>query len=245
MAEKDEITSLSKSGVAHVIVDDVNITELADEDQHHLGTVRRLRDGAVITIGDGRGRWRTASLKRPLKGRTRSRLEIEFTSEIFEQPRREPPIIVGFCLPSLDRASWALQKMTELGVDRIHLLSSQFSSIRRDGLELGGVDLNRLGRVMREAAMQSRSAFLPQLEPISDLDAFVGLHPDSGVCTVGGTDTLGLNTPVVVGPEGGFTDSEVELFSRKFELSNNILRSETAAVLVSGVLAMKRLRLLH
>lgn len=235
---------LALSGVAHVIVDDISAAELAEEDQHHLGTVRRLRSGDSITLGDGRGLWRTAVLRLREKGRGRRRLGLEFTSEVFSESREEPPIIIGFCLPSLDRASWALQKMTELGVDRVHLLHSQFSSTRLAGLEEGGRELVRLQKVVREAGMQCRAAFLPRLEPIITLESFAEMYPTCGACTLGGDSLLQLDVPVAVGPEGGFAHSELELFSRKFDLGRNILRSETAAVVVSGVLSLQRAGLL-
>ena len=235
---------LALSGVAHVIVDDITTVELAEEDQHHLGTVRRLRSGDPITLGDGRGGWRTAVLRLGDKGRGRKPLDLEFTSEVFSEAREEPPIVIGFCLPSLDRASWALQKMTELGVDRVCLLHSQFSSTRQAGLEEGGRELARLQKVVKEAGMQSRAAFLPILEPLMSLESFAAIYPTSGVCTLGGDSMLELGITVVVGPEGGFTRSELALFSRKIDLGRNILRSETAAVVVSGVLSLQRAGLL-
>ncbi|MDA8081326.1 MAG: RsmE family RNA methyltransferase [Actinomycetota bacterium] len=238
------MTSLAESGVAHVVVEDLHRAELTEEDQHHLGAVRRLRTGDAITLGDGQGRWRVALLRETGRSRGKACIQIDFSGEIFQETRQEPPIVVGFCLPSLDRAGWALQKMTELGVDQIHLLYSKFSSVRKSGLETDGNDLKKLARVIREAGMQSRSPFLPTLFPIESLESFVEMYPGCGVCTQGGTDALELGVPTVVGPEGGFIHSELELFSRRFGLGRNILRSETAAVVVSGILSVRRLGLL-
>ena len=236
--------SLAESGVAHVVVEDLHRAELSEEDQHHLGAVRRLRTGDPITLGDGRGRWRVAFLRESGRNRGKASIQIDFSGEIFQETKQEPQIVVGFCLPSLDRAGWALQKMTELGVDEIHLLHSKFSSVRKTGLGKDGNDLNKLARVIREAGMQSRSPFLPTLFPIAALESFVDLYPECGVCTQGGTDSLELGVAAVVGPEGGFISSELELFSRKFGLGRNVLRSETAAVVVSGLLSMRRSGLL-
>ncbi len=236
--------AIAESGIAHVLAEDLLVAELGEADQHHLGTVRRLRSGDPITVGDGKGRWRTAVILRGNKGSGKSGIQIEFSSEIFEESRPLPEIVAGFCLPSLDRARWALQKMTEIGVDSVHLLYSTHSSIRRSGLESGGHEFGKLLEVVREAAMQSRSPFLPKLVPIDSIENFVAAHPKCGVCTYGGKSGLSVGDPVVIGPEGGFSDSELELFVRRYSLGNNVLRSETAAVLVSGVLAMKRSGLL-
>ncbi len=242
--QKESLPTLSGSGVAHVIVDDLAVERLTHEDLHHLATVRRLKSGDRITLGDGNGKWRIAVLRPDGRSQQRNRVDIEFVSDVHVSANQEPPIVVGLCLPSLDRASWALQKMTELGVDRIHLLHSRFSSVREAGLERGGREFARLQRVIREAGMQSRSAFLPNLEPIMSIGDFPGMYPACGICTLGGNGSLELEVAVVVGPEGGFSESELELFANKIDLGHNVLRSETAAVAVSTVLSMKRAGLL-
>ncbi|TAN28103.1 MAG: 16S rRNA (uracil(1498)-N(3))-methyltransferase [Actinomycetota bacterium] len=244
MTSKPANPVLAESGIAHVIAQDLLAPELSEDVQHHLGTVRRLRTGDAITVGDGDGRWRTAILARDARGSNRGGIRIEFSSEIFEEARLSPEIVAGFCLPSLDRARWALQKMTEIGVDTVHLLYSTFSSTRRSGLEAGGSEYEKLLDVVREAAMQSRSPYLPRIVPIDSLENFVNMYPKCGVCTYSGESALIASEPVVIGPEGGFSDFELELFSRKYSLGRNVLRSETAAVLITGVLAMKRSGLL-
>ncbi|NNN18413.1 MAG: 16S rRNA (uracil(1498)-N(3))-methyltransferase [Acidimicrobiaceae bacterium] len=236
--------TLAESGVAHLLVEDLALPELSADARHHLGTVRRLRDGDAITLGDGQGRWRVAVLRQANKSSGRAGLEIELASEVFEEARQQPELVIGYCLPSLDRAGWAIQKMTELGVDSVFLLHSAFSSARRSGLEDGGHDYAKLQRVAGEALMQSRSPFLTRLSPIRSLESFVELYPQCGVCTAYGNDGLDPSFPVVVGPEGGFSASELGLFTRRIGLGKNVLRSETAAVVVAGVLSMERSGLL-
>ncbi len=233
--------TLASSGVAHLIVDDLSAEQLSEQDSHHFVAVRRLRSGDRVTLGDGKGSWRVAILHANARGKSRDHLvSLELIGQIRTEMRQNPPIIVGFCLPSLDRASWAIQKMTELGVDGVHLLHSEYSSVRQAGFERGGGDLLKLERVAREAGMQSRAAFLPVIEPICDLAAFARLYPGSAMCTLGGDHIPELGLPIIVGPEGGFSQAEMTLFPLKLDLGRNVLRSETAAVAVSAFLALKR-----
>lgn len=231
---------LSGTGVAHVLVADIDDPTLSSYDEHHLGTVRRLKPGEVITIGDGAGRWRTAVIKPGSRSHKERSLEFELTSALYSVPKPNPKIVVGFVFPTLDRASWAIQKMTEVGVDEIHILSSDFSSVRHQGLEASGKEFSKLQKVAREATMQSRRAYLPSLFPLCKIKDFLEQYPECVLCTQGGNDELDPSSPVVIGPEGGFSPAELPLFKKKVALGSNILRSETAAVVASSLLAMKR-----
>lgn len=231
---------LGQAGVAHVLVGDLSEPTLAEEDQHHLGVVRRLRVGDRITVGDGRGSWRLAVVSAPHATKKRRGLVIEFISEIFHEIELEPKIVIGFVVPSMDRAAWAIQKMTEIGVDEVHLLRSRHSSTRMEGFSSTGREYLKLQKVIREAAMQSRAPYLPKLFPIIDLPDFLATFPNSSICTPSGQNFLGLDSPVVIGPEGGFAVEEVLSFAKTITLGRQILRSETAAVVAVGTLSLLR-----
>lgn len=240
MGAVSEANDLARAGVAHLIVENLEAPDFSAEDEHHLLGVRRLRDGEQITVGDGRGSWRIGKVKRSGGGKQSRRLVVDFVSEILHQARLQPTISIGFVVPSMDRATWAVQKMTELGVDRICFVNSKFASARLEGLSVGGKEFGKLGKVVREAAMQSRAAYVPELVPITEIAHFAKLHPTCGMCTVGGEDRPQLGFPAIVGPEGGFSQEEENLFQVKLGLGRQILRSETAAVCVASVLSMQR-----
>lgn len=231
---------LAQLGVAHVLVENIESPELAINDQHHLGVVRRLKNGDLITLGDGRGRWRTATVSVLAQGRRSKGVDLTYLGDIFTESRLLPKIVIGFVVPALDRASWAVQKMTELGVDEIHLLYSKYSSTRIEGLDEAGKEFHKLTRVIREAAMQSRTAHLPELFPIVSLQEFLQYHSECILCTLGSPEVLTPNFPVIIGPEGGFSDEELEMVPRHASLVGNILRSETAVVAASAFLTMTR-----
>ena len=120
-------------------------------------------------------------------------------------------LTVAFAPAKGDRPEWVVQKLTELGVDRIVPLQTARSVVRWDG-ERGRRAVERLRRVAREAAAQSRRAYLPEVSR-SDLAALA--EPPPGPAPVaraelGGPPPAGDST-VAVGPEGGWSDEERRL----------------------------------
>lgn len=129
------------------------------------------------------------------------------------------------------------------------LLSSDRSVVRWEGPRLAS-HLSRLERVARSAVMQSRQVWLPEIAgvvtPVSALVAASSLGAGAGADAAGvavadmggGPLPPGVHT-VLVGPEGGWSDAEREMFARArtpvVALGPGVLRAETAAV-AAGVL---------
>ena len=133
----------------------------------------------------------------------------------------------------LDRPEWIVQKLTELGVDRIVLLHAERSVVRWDDAR-ADKQLGRLRRIAREAGAQSRRVRLPEvsLVPWAELVVRQGValaDPDG--------DPLGPDVDtIVVGPEGGFTHEELEAVPHVVRLSSLVLRVETAAIAAAVLL---------
>ncbi len=141
--------------VAHVFVPDLAAPELDAGDRHHLERVLRLRAGEVVTASDGAGRWVTC--------RWVGGAALEIDGEVVVEPEPTPRVTVVFSPVKGERPEWAVQKLTELGVDRIVPLVAARSVVRWAG-DRGEAVVARWRRVAREAAMQSRRAWLPTVE---------------------------------------------------------------------------------
>jgi 16S rRNA (uracil1498-N3)-methyltransferase len=155
--------------------------------------------------------------------------------ELLREPLRQPTITVAFAPVKGDRPDWAVQKLTELGVDRVVLLRTERSVVRWEGDRAAG-HLERLGRIARGALMQSRGRWLPELES-AEFQSFTGARRDR-MCMATPDCAAGpsLDRPtVLVGPEGGWSLVEESSGLEKVGLGPNVLRAETAAV-VAGVL---------
>ena len=144
-------------------MDDPAHPVLADEDAHHLGRVLRLRDGEEVIAADGHGHWaravwRSAATLEPMAGGT----GVGGDGVVQFEPQDEPALTVAFAPVKGERPEWVVQKLTELGIDRIVPLRTERSVVRWTGAR-GQASVERLRRVAREAAAQCRRVWLPQI----------------------------------------------------------------------------------
>jgi len=206
-------------GGPHVYVKDLDEPALVDEDRHHLARVLRLRDGDSLTVGDGLGRWCPA----------RFGSDLRIDGEVVEVPAPSRTVAVGFALIKGGRPELVVQKLTELGVDRILPLATERSVVRWDEAKVAS-QYERMVRVAREAGMQSRRVRLPEVTPVAPVLSLF----DAAMAEPGG-EALDADVDVLlVGPEGGWTPEELRE-RRRINLGSTILRAETAAI-VAGVL---------
>jgi 16S rRNA (uracil1498-N3)-methyltransferase len=136
-----------------------------------------------------------------------------------------------------------VQKLTEIGVDTIVPLVAERSVVVWPSARVAH-QLARLRRVSREAAMQSRQCHLPEVAPPMTFPEAVALE-GAGLAHPGG-DAPSLARPtILVGPEGGWSDNELDRGVPRVGLGPTILRAETAAVVSGALLAALRSGLVH
>lgn len=219
-----------RTSAAHVFVDDLQLPELDERDAHHLGRVLRLRDGQSVTIGDGRGRWRAAVWRAG---------GVEGEGET-SGPSARPGVTIAAAMPKGDRLEWMVQKLTEIGVAGITLVDCHRSVVRWDAAR-ADAQRQRLSRIVRDAAMQSRQTWLPDLRGPVPLATVLADDGDDAEVVVadpeGAAFDLAAPATVVIGPEGGFTTDEIA-GARLVALGDHVLRVETAAI-VAAVLAAR------
>ena len=212
--------SLRRSA-AHVLVDDVGLPVLDDADAHHVFRVLRVGDGDVVSVTDGRGGWR---LCRAVGS------SIEPVTEIAVEPYPDAPVTIGFAIPKMDRPEWIVQKLAELGVDRIVLLHAERSVVRWDELR-AAKHLTKLARVAVEAAQQSRRVFVPELVgPVPSLSFL----PGAVAAEPGERPDHGGDPVVAIGPEGGWTEGELAAAAGRVSLGPTVLRVETASLVAAA-----------
>lgn len=217
-----------RAASAHVFVDSLLAPELSDDDEHHLRRVLRIRPSDPITLCDGAGSWVVARL-------LAEGLSIE--SEVMSEPRPAPAVVLS-AIPKGERLEWMVQKLTELGVTSLGLIDCARSVVRWDG-DRAQRHAERLRRVAREAAMQSRRAWLPELCGVVPF-ASAAQSPTTAIADPNGEPHLpaAVDT-VLIGPEGGFTAAELELVNLRLSLSHNVLRIETAALAAAVMLTLR------
>jgi 16S rRNA (uracil1498-N3)-methyltransferase len=198
-------------------------------DARHVGAVLRVRPGELVTATDGRG------------GLVSCRYVGGASLEAIDSPTFLPPpsplLTVGFAPVKGDRPEWAVQKLTEIGVDRIVLLCTERAVVRWEG-DRASSHIERLRRVAREALMQSRGRWLPSVAGVTGLSSMLGEGVGlAGVALAdrgGAPPTLDCPT-VLIGPEGGWSQGELGRCRARVGLGPTVLRTETATV-AAGIL---------
>jgi 16S rRNA (uracil1498-N3)-methyltransferase len=220
------MNTLLRDSSAHLFVRSLAEPRLSPEDEHHLDRVLRIDENEPVTVCDGIGSWAVATWSR--------RRGVQLTSVVRKVPEH-PFLSVACAIPKGDKGEFVVQKLTELGIDRIIFFECERSIVRWDD-ERRVKMLDRYRRIAHEAAMQSRRLFLPSLEYCQFADTLD--LPEVVMAEPGGGREIDVTIrTVVVGPEGGFSRAELEFAMPKVSLSKQILRVETAAMVAGAMLA--------
>ncbi len=221
-----------------------NKVTIIGEDFTHLTRVLRLKKEDKITVADGSGNLYFCTLEEIYQKEAVGKI-IKICSDKAE-PSLEVILIQG--LPKGDKLEFIIQKATELGVAGIIPVAMHRSVVQLSKTK--AADRNtRWQRIAQEAAKQCRRSWVPQVEysptfgealDSLDEDALI-LLPWEAERTQGIKEVLKKEgnskkrqIVLLVGPEGGFEDQEVELAKKygaiSLSLGPRILRVETAAL---------------
>ncbi|MCW2529804.1 MAG: rRNA ((1498)-N(3))-methyltransferase [Pseudonocardiales bacterium] len=213
----------------------------------HAATVRRIEVGEWIVLADGHGRFRRAEVTAVGKDALQVRCE---PVQIAAEPARR--IVAVQALAKGDRAELAVELLTELGVDEIVPWSAARSIVQWRG-DRADKSLERWRRTAFEAGKQSRRVRFPVIaDPVSTRGvahligaAGVGLvlHENATVPLAGVPLGEIGDVVIVIGPEGGISDSEVAAFEQvgavTVRLGDPVLRTSTAGAAAIAALSVR------
>lgn len=149
---------------------------------------------------------------------------------------------------------FVIQKATELGAKQILPVTSKYTVVKIENLKDSAKKTEKWQKIAFESCKQCERSKAPEILPSTSLKEAVKLDFDIKIACVERTAEISLKeflrkTPcreeqkiaVFIGPEGGWSDEELELFTEncieKVSLGNMILRAETAAITaLSGVI---------
>ncbi|WIM89379.1 16S rRNA (uracil(1498)-N(3))-methyltransferase [Candidatus Mycobacterium wuenschmannii] len=216
----------------------------------HAATVRRIRVGEELILGDGAGSVGRCVVEETDRDGLRARVV-----ERWQVPPARPPVTVVQALPKSDRSELAIELATEAGVDALVAWRAARCVARWDGAR-AAKGLRRWRAVARAAAQQSRRAHIPTVDGLlstADLVARIGEAAASGGVALALHESaerpltelnLGEATSVllVVGPEGGIAPDELTAFveagAAAVRLGPTVLRTSTAAAVALGALGV-------
>ena len=211
---------------------------LDDSDTRHLVTVLRAKPGHAVTVADGRDTIWSARFRGVADGSA----QVELERATVVEPRR-PAITVVHALPKQRKLDDVVQRLTEMGVDRIVAVHSDRSQVELDERRAAKAAA-RWRAVALAAAKQSRRARLPQIAEVGTWrTAFAAGVPGlvaweestTGLRAVLGEIVDPAALVLGIGPEGGLTPEEVQASGLPHaSLGRDILRTETAAVVAAA-----------
>jgi 16S rRNA (uracil1498-N3)-methyltransferase len=212
---------------------DVSSGKLLPDESRHAIRVLRLQRGDEIRISDGKGKFHTARINSTESGKCG--FEIISTNSL---PARNFSIHLAISpTKNIDRIEWLVEKVVEIGVEKISFLLCAAS-------ERKVVNMERIDKVAISALKQSQQAWLPEINPLVSFGKFITKikAPNKFIAHVdaGNPRQLvhlvkpGADTVVMIGPEGDFNEEELAAAASagfiKVSLGKNRLRTETAGL---------------
>lgn len=223
---------------------------LKGQQAHQIRNVLRMSPGDHIIVLDNQG-WEYEVMLEAVG-------QNEITGQVIEKREAtgEPAVRITLyqSLLKQDKFEWVLQKCTEVGVTRFVPLVTQRSVIRgRDAIS--SKKLGRWRSIITEAAEQSGRGLIPELSPPIDLEGGLAGLGGFKCALIASPETQGVGVrsalrrgdkcapaaiALFIGPEGGFTQEEVERCRASgavtISLGRRILRTETAAVVAASLI---------
>lgn len=214
---------------------------LPSESSHHLANVLRMKLDAEIHLFNEQDGEFLARISKIKKGSVE--VQVERQLAVFAKPA----LLITLCLGISrgDRMDFGIQKSVELGVNKILPFYSEHGDIRikADRLEK---KLSHWQRIALSASEQSGRIDVPEvMAPVELTDCVAMSNTNKLVFDPSGESSLnGLQVEddllVVIGPEGGFSESELELARRNHcsitKLGPRVLRTETAPIAALAIL---------
>ncbi|MBR2449822.1 MAG: 16S rRNA (uracil(1498)-N(3))-methyltransferase [Clostridia bacterium] len=227
-----------------------NKAKITGADYNHITNVLRLKVGEEILISV-----LGASHLSKIEDIDDSAVTVEIIKENYQDTSLPVKIHLFQGLPKSDKLELIIQKTVELGVESITPVEMERCVVKLDGKKKDGKTA-RWQAIAESAAKQSKRTNIPKvesvlsykqmLEKIRDLDLFI-IPYENAKGMQATKETLqsiksGMSVGVLIGPEGGFSDNEIELAkvlnAKTVSLGKRILRTETAAITAVSMLML-------
>lgn len=208
---------------------------LPESDSQHCVRVLRMKEGDNLEVVDGKG---VRYLCRLIDAHSKhAHVEI-IRKEELQLPWKNRITVAVAPTKHLDRMEWMVEKLTEIGVNRIVPLLCRYSERKE-------LKVERLEKIAVSAMKQSLKATLPIISPMTPIKEFIKSDESTQKFIAYCDPTIerqllskqyeaNADTTILIGPEGDFSIDEIKLAIETgyapISLGENRLRTETAAV---------------
>ena len=224
----------------------LTVTLGADE-ARHLRDVLRLKPNDVAYVFNGAGREFRCVVVDPRRDSAELRIDSEVRTA---RPESQLQLELGVALLKGEKFDLVVQKVTELGVQRIVPVTTRHADIQLRDESDASKRVARWQRIALEATKQSGRGFVPTVSTPTSFESFLSGTENAELCLMfserkgGGLWLISGRAPLsvaaLIGSEGGWSDEEIEA-AREHEfhvitLGGRILRAETAAIAATALL---------
>lgn len=223
--------------------------EIVLKDKYHLHKLKdvlRLKEQQNLYVFDGKGKeW-----EYKINKKSKNEILLTMIKKSRESEKEKTILTLGFPLTQEKKIDFILQKATELGISAL----APFICARSLNVDAGQSKIKRWRKIIVEACRQSERLWIPQIYSPISLNKLIYKHFDLKILAYPGKIKKIKIPPKkqsqaeqsilsLVGPEGGFSVKELETFKKNnfsfTSLSLNTLRTETAAIFVTGLIRRK------
>lgn len=224
---------------------------ITGEDVKHIKNVLRMKEGEEVRISDGVGGDFFCTIEKVTSEEVLAKILPKEAGNT-ELPNR---IFLFQAVPKGERMEYVIQKAVELGVYEIIPVEMKYCVVRLDDKKKEK-KRERWQAIAKSAAKQAKRSRIPEIHPVMSYDKAVEYAKNCQLCLVsyenergmkGTREVLkkiepGMDISVMIGPEGGFSEEEIEMVREEMEvlsLGKRILRTDTAAITVMSMLMLE------
>jgi 16S rRNA (uracil1498-N3)-methyltransferase len=218
-------------------------------DIHHIRDVLRLKSQNEVEVFDEQRNDYLCSIKKIMA----SKITLHIKEKKALPGQGRVSITIACAIPKKSLMDEVIDKLTQLGVERIIPLETQHVIVRLDA-DKKSARLERWRKIAQSAAQQSHRNTLPVIEPVKSVEEVLALADNYDlklIPTLSGKRRLlkdiinaahPKNILILIGPEGDFSPAEVKLACSKgclpVSLGELVLRVDTAAIAVASYLLL-------
>jgi len=227
-------------------ISDKNITIKDKKEIHHIVDVLRFEIGDKVVVFNGEG----VEFAGTIKGISKDCINISIDKQ-YQAKKRSFAVTLACAIPKKAKFDFIVEKITELGVDRIIPLETERSEVRFKNDRMLS-KISHFRQVAISASKQCQRSIVPKVEEVTNFkDALkavqkydLAIFPTLEGERIGMAEALkgfaGKEIIVFIGPEGDFSEEEVKLAKKSgcklVTLGENVLKVDTAAITVVAVL---------
>jgi 16S rRNA (uracil1498-N3)-methyltransferase len=218
-------------------------------DVNHIKNVLRMKPGEKVRIADGRG----ACYEGEVESLQIEEVIIRLSGETLSGTELPVDVTLFQGLPKSDKLEWIIQKNVELGVSAIVPVAMERCVVRLDEKKADN-KYKRWNSIAESAAKQSKRTQIPVVQPAVKFEQALNEAADFGVKLMPYENAEGMaytracveqikpgdRVAILIGPEGGFSEEEVDRARAAgflpITLGRRILRTETAGLSLLSML---------